>query len=181
MNDPYLTYLQLNSGLAGEQMTGRRNCTRLNIEGKMKSLVPLARRLKLRSHDQAGYTIVEVLVVLSIIALIMGFVGPRVLSYLSDSKIKAAKIQISNLSAAIDLYYLDTGKFPTVDEGLDVLVSKPPAANSWNGPYLKVTTLPNDPWGNAYRYQPASENGAYTIISFGPDGQEGSDDITNPK
>lgn len=132
---------------------------------------------------QAGYTIVEVLVVLSIIALIMGFVGPRVLSYLSDSKIKAAKIQISSLSAAIDLYYLDTGKYPTTDEGLDVLVEKPQGADFWNGPYLKVSELPKDPWGNDYHYQPRSEKGAYTIVSFGPDGRESSgtdsDDITN--
>lgn len=136
---------------------------------------------QIRNHDQAGYTIVEVLVVLSIIALIMGFVGPRVLSYLSDSKVKAAKIQITNLSAAIDLYYLDTGKYPSTDDGLDALVKKPSAANTWNGPYLKVTTLPKDPWGNAYRYQAEAENGVYTIMSLGPDGQEGNDDITNPK
>ena len=138
-------------------------------------------RRKSYGKSQAGYTIVEVLVVLSIIALIMGFVGPRVLSYLSDSKIKAARIQISNLSAAVDLYYLDTGKYPTTDEGLDVLVSKPQGADFWNGPYLKASKLPDDPWGKAYRYQPSSENGAYTIVSFGPDGQEGSDDISNSK
>jgi general secretion pathway protein G len=154
---------------------------RIDLEGKMIIRVPFIRTLKTRSQYQAGYTIIEVLVVLSIIALIMGFVGPRVLSYLSDSKIKAAKIQISNLSAAIDLYYLDTGKYPTANEGLNALVSKPPADDLWNGPYLKATKLPKDPWGNDYRYRPSSENGAYTIVSLGPDRQEGGDDIKNAK
>jgi len=83
---------------------------------------------------QAGFTLVEVLVVISIIGLIMGLVGPRVLNYLSDAKVKAAKIQIESFSSALDLYFLDTGRYPSSSEGLNALMQRPSSASSWNGP-----------------------------------------------
>jgi general secretion pathway protein G len=137
-----------------------------------------------RSRGEEGYTLIEILVVLSIIALVMGLVGPRVLSYLTDSKVKAAKIQISNLTAALDLYYLDIGAYPNASEGLQALVQKPAGASNWNGPYLK-SSLPNDPWGKPYLYRVPGEHGAYTILSLGADGQEGGSganaDISNDR
>jgi general secretion pathway protein G len=120
-----------------------------------------------------GYTLVEILVVLAIIAMIMGLVGPRVLAYLSDSKTKTAKIQIGNLKAAVDLYYLDIGSYPNAAEGLQALVVKPQSALSWNGPYLQIDTVPNDPWGRPYAYRIPGNRGPYMILSLGADGQEG--------
>src|ERR1700744_4259603 len=84
---------------------------------------------------EAGFTLVEMLVVITIIGLIMGLVGPRVLSYLSESKAKAAKIQIESLVAAMDLYYLDNSRYPGANEGLAALVERPASAAAWNGPY----------------------------------------------
>jgi general secretion pathway protein G len=120
-----------------------------------------------------GFTLVELLVVIAIIGLIMGLVGPRVLNYLGDSKAKAAKIQIDSFMVALDLYYLDVGRYPSTAEGLAALVLKPPAAQVWKGPYLKGTVVPDDPWGRAYIYKSPGEHGTYDILSYGADGQPG--------
>ena len=136
-----------------------------------------ARRRAKRGDEQAGFTLVEMLVVITIIGLIMGLVGPRVLSYLSDSKVKTARIQIQGFSAALDLYYLDSGHYPSASEGLAVLVQKPESAGIWNGPYLKASAVPNDPWGRPYVYRAPGQHGAYDIVSLGPDGRE-DDSIT---
>ena len=109
----------------------------------------------------------------AVITLIMGLVGPRVISYLSDSKTKAAKIQISNLVAALDLYYLDTGLYPDTSVGLQALVQKPDCAPSWNGPCLQTGAVPNDPWGKPYLYTAPIQSGQYAIRSLGADGREG--------
>ena len=125
-----------------------------------------------------GFTLVEILVVITIIGLIMGLVGPRVLSYLSDSKVKTARIQIQSLSAAIDLYYLDNGRYPGPSEGLVALVKRPEGAASWNGPYLKGNAVPNDPWGRPYVYRFPGQHGTYDISSVGPEGREDAGDTT---
>jgi len=124
-------------------------------------------------HGQSGFTLVEILVVITIIGLIMGLVGPRVLNYLTESKAKAAKIQIESFASALDLFYLDTGRYPTSSEGLAALAQRPGAIASWNGPYVKGGTIPNDPWGNPYVYRSPGQHGAYDLISYGADGQEG--------
>ncbi len=124
------------------------------------------------AESEAGFTLVEMLVVITIIGLIMGLVGPRVLSYLSDSKLKTARIQIRSLSSALDLYHLDNGRYPTSAEGLGALVQKPATAATWNGPYLSGTLVPNDPWGRPYVYKFPGQHGAYDIVSLGPDGRE---------
>src|SRR5439155_9435239 len=111
--------------------------------------------------------------VITIIALMMGLVGPRVLNYLGESKVKAAKIQIESLSTALDLFYLDAGRYPTSGEGLAALTQRPSSALSWNGPYLKGSMVPQDPWGRAFIYRSPGEHGNYDIISYGADGQEG--------
>src|SRR5579864_8114007 len=126
----------------------------------------------LRRSD-AGFTLVEILVVITIIGLIMAIVGPRVLNYLGESKVKAAKIQIESLSSALDLYYLDMGRYPGSSDGLAALVQRPGNAQEWNGPYLKGGVVPNDPWGHAYMYRSPVEHAPYEIVSYGSDGQEG--------
>jgi len=131
-----------------------------------------------RGDEQAGFTLVEMLVVITIIGLIMGLVGPRVLSYLSESKVKTARIQIQGFSAALDLYYLDSGHYPSASEGLAALVQKPEGSAIWNGPYLKANAVPNDPWGRPYVYRVPGRHGAYDIVSVGPDGHEEDSFIT---
>ena len=108
------------------------------------------------------------LVVITIIGLIMGLVGPRVLNYLSESKVKAAKIQIESFSAALDLFYLDNGRYPSSSEGLAALVQRPAVASAWNGPYLKTATVPTDPWGHAYVYRAPADHAPYEIVSSAP-------------
>ena len=131
------------------------------------------RAARRRRRSQAGFTLVEILVVITIIGLIMALVGPRVLNYLGESKAKAAKIQIESFSSALDLYFLDNGRYPNGSEGLGALVQRPGSLTSWNGPYLKGATVPNDPWGNAYVYRAPGQHGTYDIMSYGADGQEG--------
>jgi general secretion pathway protein G len=134
-----------------------------------------AQSLRRRARRQAerGFTLVEMLVVITIIGLIMALVGPRVLNYLSDSRTKTAKIQIQSFASALDLFYLDAGRYPSSAEGLGALVRPPSGISAWNGPYLKGGTVPNDPWGNSYVYRLPGERSAYEIRSFGSDGQEG--------
>lgn len=122
---------------------------------------------------ERGFTLVEMLVVISIIALIMALVGPRVLNFLGELKVKAAKIQIESLESALDLYALDTGQYPSSSDGLDALMHRPSGATSWGGPYLKGNVVPNDPWGRPYIYRSPGEHGPYDIVSNGANGQEG--------
>jgi general secretion pathway protein G len=124
-----------------------------------------------RASGQEGFTLVEMLVVITIIGLIMALVGPRVLNYLSESKVKAARIQIQSFASALDLFYLDTGRYPSSAEGLAALIR--PTPGNWNGPYLKGGNLPNDPWGTPYVYRSPGQHSAYDLVSFGADGQEG--------
>ena len=132
-----------------------------------------ARMRRSRHRGERGFTLVEILVVITIIGLIMGLVGPRVLNYLTESKAKTAKIQIESFASALDLYFLDTGRYPTGSEGLAALVRRPGNIQSWNGPYLKGGVVPADPWGNPYLYRSPGQHGAYDIISYGADGTEG--------
>jgi general secretion pathway protein G len=126
-----------------------------------------------RRGGEAGFTLVEILVVITIIGLIMALVGPRVLNYLAESKVKAARIQVESFSGALDLFYLDNGRYPTTSEGLTALAQRPGSIETWNGPYLRGGTVPSDPWGHPYVYRSPSEHGAYEIVSYGSDGQEG--------
>ena len=125
-----------------------------------------------RRKSQAGFTLVEILVVITIIGLIMALVGPRVLNYLGESKAKAAKIQIESFSGALDLYYLDLGRYPNSNEGLTAL-TRGNNAPGWNGPYLRGGVVPADPWGHNYVYRAPGERAPFDIISLGSDGQEG--------
>jgi general secretion pathway protein G len=126
-----------------------------------------------RTRGERGFTLVEILVVITIIGLIMALVGPRVLNYLSESKVKTAKIQIQSFASALDLFYLDAGRYPSSAEGLGALVQPVGGIAAWNGPYLKGGNVPLDPWGKAYMYRSPGEHGAYDVVSLGSDGQEG--------
>jgi general secretion pathway protein G len=134
-------------------------------------------------RGERGFTLVEILVVITIIGLIMALVGPRVLNYLSESKVKTAKIQIQSFASALELFYLDAGRFPSSAEGLAALVQPVGGVAAWNGPYLKGRNVPLDPWGKAYVYRSPGEHGIYDVVSLGSDGQEGGSgtaaDITN--
>ncbi len=136
-------------------------------------LIMKRKRRAARGRGEDGYTLVEILVVITIIGLVVGLIGPRVLNYLGESKVKTAKIQIQGFASALDLYYLDTGRYPSGSEGLGALVQRSGSLTSWNGPYLKGGSVPNDPWGKPYTYRSPGEHGAYDIISYGADGQEG--------
>ncbi|HWX82164.1 MAG TPA: type II secretion system major pseudopilin GspG [Xanthobacteraceae bacterium] len=124
-------------------------------------------------QGERGFTLVEMLVVITIIGLIMGLIGPRVLNYLSESKVKAAKIQMQSFSSALDLFNLDAGRYPSTAEGLAALVRRTPGVEAWNGPYLRGGSVPNDPWNHPYIYRAPGQHGAYDIMSYGADGQEG--------
>jgi general secretion pathway protein G len=130
-----------------------------------------------RYAGEQGFTLVEMLVVITIIGLIMGLIGPRVLNYLSESKVKAARIQLQSFASALDLFYLDAGRFPSTSEGLAALVQRTPGVTAWNGPYLKSGSVPNDPWSHVYIYRAPGEHGPYDIVSYGSDGQEGGSGV----
>jgi general secretion pathway protein G len=130
----------------------------------------------LRSR-QAGFTLLEILVVLTIIALVAAFVGPRLMAQLDRSKVTAAKVQIRSLTSSLETMRLDLGRYPTDREGLALLVEAPAAATEdgalWQGPYLE-TDVPQDPWGRPYVYRaPATAEGRPLVISLGADGVEG--------
>jgi len=106
-----------------------------------------------------GFTVVELMVVLTIGILIAGVVGTEVLKQLGSAKTKTARLQIEDLGAALDLYYLDNGAYPDTQQGLDALLRAPSDATNWNGPYLKKGKIPEDPWNNPYQYESPGQNG----------------------
>jgi len=123
---------------------------------------------------QRGFTLIELLVVLGIVAMLASLVGPSVFKRLAPAKRDVAKAQIENFSSALDTFYVDNGRFPAANEGLNALVVKPASLNKWNGPYIKKG-VPKDPWGNDYIYRVPGRMGSYEIISTGADGIEGGE------
>lgn len=126
-------------------------------------------------HRQSGFTLLELLVVLGIIAMLAGLVGPQVMKHMGESKIKAAKVQIEDLAQTLDMYKLDVGSYPTSEQGLNALIENPGDIQRWNGPYLRKSKIPLDPWNNEYRYSSPGEHGKFDISSLGADGKEGGE------
>ena len=133
------------------------------------------------ARSQAGFTLVEVLVVLSIIGLVVGLIGPRVIGYLTDAKLATARIQATTLSSAVELFFIDNGRYPREQEGLQALVSPPPNLKTWNGPYLKGTAVPRDPWGRPYGYALQDGGRSFVITFAGNDRRGGEDDDTQKR
>ena len=124
-------------------------------------------------HSCGGFSLIELLVVLSIIALLSAVAGPQFIKHLGRAKSDAARLQIQDLGAALDLYYLDNGRYPDTGQGLNALVQAPPDTPAWQGPYLKKQAIPKDPWGNAYHYRAPGEHGLYDLYSHGADNRSG--------
>lgn len=121
---------------------------------------------------QAGFTLLELLVVMVIIGLLVGYVGPMYFKQVGKSEIKAARAQIDAFGKAFDQYRLDTGHYPTTEQGMAALVTKPANEAKWDGPYLKKA-VPLDPWGTAYVYKRPGDHGEYDLLSYGKDGVPG--------
>jgi general secretion pathway protein G len=125
-----------------------------------------------RQRRPHGFTLLELLVVLVIIGLLAGYVAPRYFSQVGRSEVKVTQAQINAFEKALDTYRLDVGRYPSTEQGLTVLVTKPQSEPKWNGPYLQKT-VPLDPWGKAYQYKSPGERGEFDLWSFGKDGQPG--------
>jgi general secretion pathway protein G len=124
---------------------------------------------------QAGFTLIELLVVLVILGLLAGMVGPNVMKYIGSSKVEVAKAQLEDLSAGLDLFKLDVGRYPSDDEGLRILVEGGDNIAGWNGPYLRKKKVPPDPWNHDYVYVVPGQGNEYELYSLGADGApEGS-------
>ncbi len=125
--------------------------------------------------SERGFTLIELLVVVIIIGLLAALVGPRLFGRVGQSKQVSAQAQIELFGAALDHFRLDTGRYPTTEEGLGALVTRPPGVENWAGPYLKKD-IPDDPWGHPYIYRsPGEEGREYEIISYGADGRPGGE------
>ncbi len=128
-----------------------------------------------RRVAQKGFTLLELLVVLVILGMLASLAGPRVMKYIGGAKSDTARLQIEEFGAALDLYKLETGRYPDTQEGLQALVEAPPSVSNWNGPYLKKNSIPKDPWGFEYHWVSPGEHGAFDIFSLGADNREGGD------
>ncbi len=136
-----------------------------------------------RERGDAGFTILEILVVITIIGMLIGVVAPAALRQLGGARVSVAKQSIERLSTVLDLYNLDMGSYPTSEQGLTALVEKPAAATNWNGPYVKGDKIPLDPWSRPYVYRRPSERPGheYDLCSTGPKGDASQQDmICNP-
>lgn len=123
----------------------------------------------------AGYSLLELLVVLAILALVIGIAAPRVIGYFGSSKAKVAQIQIQNIMTALDMYRMDTGAYPTAAQGLQALVGKPDGTTGWNGPYLTRADGILDPWARPYVYRVPGIHGEVDVATLGADGREGGE------
>ncbi|MFZ5453098.1 MAG: type II secretion system major pseudopilin GspG [Thermodesulfobacteriota bacterium] len=135
-----------------------------------------------KDQRQAGFTLIELMIVLFILGLLAALVAPRLMGRVGKAKQKAAQAQIQMLSTALDLFHLDVGRYPSEEEGLKVLVQKPDNLPQWSGPYLEKG-VPKDPWGREYIYKFPGEHGAYDLSTLGADGAPGGEgeniDINN--
>lgn len=136
----------------------------------------LDRILKSTKSSEDGYTLLELLVVLAILALILGIAVPAIIGQFSKAKVETAKIQVSSLAANLEFFYLDVGRYPTDEEGLQVLVDPPANARGWNGPYIRQRSSLMDPWGTPYLYKSSTDEPKFfEVYSLGADGKPGGE------
>jgi general secretion pathway protein G len=126
-----------------------------------------------KHRRDAGFTLLEMLVVLAIMGLLAAVIAPQVLRYLGSSRTQTAKVQIQNVNAALELFRLDVGRYPSQDEGLNALVTPPTSAPGWNGPYMQKAQALKDPWGQAYLYRIPGKHGEIDVYSLGSDKTDG--------
>ncbi|MBW8307330.1 MAG: type II secretion system major pseudopilin GspG [Thiobacillus sp.] len=131
-------------------------------------------RMSATRAGSRGFTLLELLVVMVIIGLLAGFVGPKYFSQIGKSEVKVARAQIDALGKALDQYRLDVGHYPTTEQGLASLLTPPPNEARWDGPYLQKN-VPADPWGNSYVFVMPGEHGEYDLLSYGRDGMPGGE------
>jgi general secretion pathway protein G len=134
------------------------------------------------AHCQRGFTLLELLVVMVIIGLLAGYVGPKLFGQIGKSEVKVTRAQIDGLSKALDQYRIDCGHYPATEQGLGALMRQPAGETKWAGPYM-AKEIPKDPWGHDYHYTSPGEHGDYDLLSYGRDGVPGGEgedaDITN--
>ncbi|NHN87694.1 type II secretion system major pseudopilin GspG [Acetobacter conturbans] len=133
-------------------------------------------------QDDAGFTLLEILVVLAILGLLVGLVAPAALRQLGGARVSVAQQSIARIGTVLDMYKLDAGTYPSTEDGLDALVHRPSGAENWNGPYLKGSGAPVDPWKHPYIYRfPSDRDGKdYDLCSQGPKEGDHSEEICNP-
>ncbi len=124
-------------------------------------------------EGQRGFTLLELLVVLTILGLLGAIAVPQAMRYLGTSRSQTARVQVQALMSSLDLFRLDVGRYPTEEEGLRALVDRPNTAPNWNGPYLTRRNGLTDPWGNAYLYRSPGRNAPVEVLSLGSDRAEG--------
>lgn len=136
-----------------------------------------------RASRESGFTLIELLVVLAILGLLAAIATPQVVKYLGKAKADTARIEVKNIASALDLFYIDNGRYPTNQEGLKALVEGPSGLASWRGPYLKTKGEPLDPWGRPYQYRYPGQHSEYDLFSLGADNASGgtgdNEDIRN--
>ncbi len=137
-------------------------------------MAQIENQIKPDDEKEAGFTLVELLVVLVILAMLAALVGPKVIRYMSSSKAKTAHVQVASYQTALELYHLDLGRYPQTSDGLGALAKAPLEAAGWGGPYLDKAVA-NDPWGNTYDYVASADGSSYMLRSFGADGKEGGE------
>jgi general secretion pathway protein G len=132
------------------------------------------------SRRESGFTLIEIMVVLVIIAILAALIAPQILGRVDEARVTAAKQDIQTIGTALDFYRMDNFRYPTSDQGLEALIKKPddPSVRHWRSDgYLRAKTVPKDPWGNSYRYlEPGSHGAGYDLYSLGADGETGGED-----
>ncbi len=131
---------------------------------------------KRKLQPDAGLTLLELLVVVTILVLLSVAIGTVALNYLGGAKADAARLQLTQIEAGLDLYRLDMGRYPEEQEGLSALVERPTNADAWRGPYVRKASALVDPWGAPFQYEVPGENGPYNLFSWGADGAAGGED-----
>ena len=132
-------------------------------------MISRSNRLRARPGPRRGFTLVELMVVLLILGLLASIAGPQVIKHLRKAKTETAKIQVTALSAGVDFFQMDVGRYPTQEEGLAALLTRPAGLARWDGPYVKRSDSLSDPWGTPYVYKSPGTHGAYDIYSLGAD------------